>query len=107
MLGAVVSGSTITITYNISVSCDALGTAYSNFQYDSATGTTGGSITGCSHLNSVLTLTGSGPFTAPSGTASILYTEPPSPIVSNAVYATAVPTDFEGTETLPAADIAA
>jgi hypothetical protein len=99
MLSASVTTSSITITYNVSVSCDPTGTAYTDFVYDSATATSGGTITGCSHSGTVLTLAGT--FTLPTGTASITYTAPTSGTTSTAVYATAVPTDFAATQTLP------
>jgi hypothetical protein len=99
MLSASVTTSSISITYNVSVSCDPSGTASSDFVYDSATATPGGTITGCSHSGTLLTLAGS--FTLPTGTASITYTAPAMSTTSTAVYATAVPTDFAATQTLP------
>ncbi|MGB6770719.1 MAG: hypothetical protein WBF51_01760 [Candidatus Dormiibacterota bacterium] len=99
MVSVSVTTSSISITYNVSVSCDPAGTAYTDFVYDSATATSGGTITACSHSGEVLTLAGT--FTLPTGTASITYTAPGTSTTTTAVYATAVPTDFAATQTLP------
>ncbi|MGH9071429.1 MAG: hypothetical protein ACRDX8_09780, partial [Acidimicrobiales bacterium] len=103
MLSATVTATSITITYNTAVSCSPSGGADGDFAYDFSTSTSGGTVTSCHHTNAVLTLDGS--FSVPTGTASITYTEPASPSVTNAVYSTAVPTDFEATETLLDANI--
>jgi hypothetical protein len=98
MISAVVdtSAGTIAITYNISVSCDPAGSAWSQFTYDSATSTSGGTVTGCSHTNETVTLTLTS-LLPPGAGAAITYTAPGSPTETTAVYATAIPTDYAST----------
>jgi hypothetical protein len=99
MVSAVVTATTITITYNVSVSCGS--TAFSDFVYDSSSGVPGGAIIGCSGTTT-LVLTGAFN-TPPAGSASLAYTEPGAPSTSNAVYATGTTTDFAATQTLTGA----
>jgi hypothetical protein len=98
MVSAVVTaGTSIAITYNEGVSCPATG-ADSAFVYDYTTGFSGGTVTGCTTVGDVLTLTGALNAAMPS--ASIVYTAPAAATTSNAVYATDTTTDFAATQTL-------
>jgi len=91
MASAVVGSTTIAITYNENVTCDATGTVPGDFAYFS-TGTTSGLGTGtitAACATDVLTLTTTGTFTAPVGTtASIVYTAPATNSATASVYAT-------------------
>jgi hypothetical protein len=98
MVSAVVTaGMAIAITYNEGVTCPATG-ADSAFVYDYTTGFSGGTVTGCSTVGDVLTLTGA--FNAALASASIVYTAPGAPTTANAVYATGSMSDFAATQTL-------
>jgi hypothetical protein len=66
--------------------------------YDYTTGFSGGTVTGCSTVGDVLTLTGA--FNAALASASIVYTAPGAPTTANAVYATGSMSDFAATQTL-------
>jgi hypothetical protein len=108
MVSAVVGATTITITYNEPVSCSATGAELGQFAYDSATtptvvnGIT--SIASCAAgIGNTLVLTGV--FLAPTGSASIVYTELVPATTSNAVYATGTTTDFAANGSLPGSAI--
>ena len=106
MVSAVVTSGSIAITYGQPVSCPTTG-ADADFVYDSVTvpnPTPGGTVTGCTSSGDVLTLTATGGFNAPQGTAAIIYTEPGTPTVNNAVYATGT-TVFATSQTLGGASI--
>jgi hypothetical protein len=108
MVSAVVTNTSITITYGQPVSCPATG-ADGQFAYNSVTipnPVSGGTVTGCTTSGDVLTLTATGGFNAPQGTADIVYTEPGAPTVSNAVFATGT-TVFAAGQALPGSDITA
>ena len=96
MVSAVVVTGTITVTYNVPVSCPATG-ADADFVYDSAVlpaVVVGGVVTGCaSGTGDTLVLSASGGFNAPAGTARIVYTQA-APALTNAVYATGTTTGF-------------
>jgi hypothetical protein len=103
MDSAVVTASTIAITYSEGVTCPATG-ADGAFVYDYSGASLGGTATGCTTSGAVLTLTGA--FSVPAPSATIVYTEPATPTTSNAVTATGTTTDFAATQTLgPSAGI--
>jgi hypothetical protein len=100
MVSASVTASSIAITYNKGVFCPATG-ADTDFAYDYTTGTSGGTVGGCTTSGDVLTLTPatSTTFTLPTGsTGSIVYTAPTPSTTSNAVYAAG--NNFAATQTL-------
>jgi hypothetical protein len=91
MLSAVVSATSIVITYNEPVSCPTTAADVSAFVYDWTTSTSGGAATsgGCTTSGAVLTLAGS--FILPSGiSGSLVYTQVAGP-PAGAVFATANP----------------
>ena len=97
MVSAVVTATSVAITYSEDVSCPATG-ADGDFVYDSAFNTLGGAISGCATATDVLTL--SGIFNAATGAANIVYTAPAVSTLSNAVYATGSTSAFAATQTL-------
>jgi hypothetical protein len=98
MDSAVVTGATITITYNDVMNCPATG-ADGDFVYDYATGLSGGTITGCTFAGDTVILAGAFTLPGTSG-ASIVYTSPGSPSQTNAVFATVDFPQFPATQTL-------
>jgi len=102
MVSAVVTTTSLAITYNEAVSCPATG-ADSNFVYWVGT-VHGGTATGCSTAGDVLTLTGS--FTLPTGSdGSIEYFAPITSTTANSVYATSVTADYASSQTIPGSDV--
>jgi hypothetical protein len=111
MVSAVVTDTTISITYNEGVSCPATG-ADAAFVYDWTGAASGGTVTGCTTSSTnadVLVLTGSGlsPFILPSSTGGTLtYTagEGRSTAIADttsiSVYETGTTTSFSPTQTL-------
>jgi hypothetical protein len=100
MVSAVVTATTIAITYNgENLTCPNLAGAQADFAYYSA-GTTSGitAVTAAACATDVLTLTGT--FVLPGTGASIVYTAPASPTTSNAVSATSDFPQFAATQTL-------
>ena len=101
MVSAVVSATTIAITYNgETLTCPNLAGAQADFAYYSA-GTTSGitAVTAAACGTDVLTLTGT--FALPGTGASIVYTAPASPVAgTNAVSATSDFPQFAATQTL-------
>jgi hypothetical protein len=100
MVSAVVTATTIAITYNgENLTCPNLAGAQADFVYYSA-GTTSGitAVTAAACATDVLTLTGT--FALPGTGASIVYTAPASPTTSNAVSATSDFPQFAATQTL-------
>jgi hypothetical protein len=99
MASAVVTATSIAITYNEAVSCVAGAVTEAEFAYYSA-GTTSGitTLTAASCAGEVLTLTGT--FVLPGTGASIVYTEPASPTTLIAVSATTAYPQFAVTQTL-------
>ena len=94
---AVATAASITITYNEPVSCSA--GADGAFTYDSSSGVSGGTATGCaSGAGDTLVL--SGAFNAPQGSASLTYTAPATSTTSNAVYAAGSTSVFAATQTI-------
>jgi hypothetical protein len=91
---------TLVITYNENVSCDAIG-ADGDFAYFYDGLAPGGTVTGCTYAGKVLTLAGT--FTTPTVSPSIVYTAPTTPTMGNAVFATGTTTDFAATQTLSGA----
>jgi hypothetical protein len=101
---AVVTTSTITVTYNEAVSCDATsaGTAFNQFTYEWTGTVAGGSATGCSSSGDVLTLTGT--FHLDSG-GNLVYAVPGTNSETASVYATTNPAVYAGTQTLNGAAV--
>jgi hypothetical protein len=109
MVSAVVTPTTITITYNEGVSCPAAG-ADAAFVYDWTGAASGGTVTGCSTSTTnadALVLAASGGFTLPGSTGgSITYTAgagrstPVTDTDSISVFATASTSSFSPTQTL-------
>jgi hypothetical protein len=101
MVSAVVTATTIAITYNgETLLCPNLAGAQADFAYYSA-GTTSGitAVTAVACTTDVLTLTGT--FALPGTGASIVYTAPASPVAgTNAVSATSDFPQFAATQTL-------
>jgi hypothetical protein len=101
MVSAVVTATTIAITYNgETLTCPILAGAQADFAYYSA-GTTSGitAVTAVACATDVLTLTGT--FALPGTGASIVYTAPASPVAgTNAVSATSDFPQFAATQTL-------
>jgi hypothetical protein len=101
MVSAVVTATTIAITYNgETLLCPNLAGAQADFAYYSA-GTTSGitAVTAAACATDVLTLTGT--FALPGTGASIVYTAPASPVAgTNAVSATSDFPQFAATQTL-------
>jgi hypothetical protein len=89
-------GASLTVTYSEDVSCPPTG-ADGDFVYDSAFNTLGGSISGCTAVTNVLTLTGI--FNPATAAASLVYTAPASSSTLNAVYAAASTSAFAATQT--------
>jgi hypothetical protein len=89
-------GATLTVTYSENVSCPATG-ADGDFVYDSAFNTLGGSISGCTAANNVLTL--SGIFNPATAAASLVYTAPAVSTTANAVVAAGSTSAFAATQT--------
>jgi hypothetical protein len=88
MASAVVTDTSIAITYNQAVTCDAAGTVYKDFTYYSTGSTSGGGIASASCAGDVLTLLPTGIFTLPTG-GTIEYTVPSAGnSVTASVYAT-------------------
>jgi hypothetical protein len=107
MVSAVVTATTITVTYGQPVSCPT--TFNNDWTYYSATlpsDSVGGVVTGCTSSGDVLTLTATGGFNAPQGTAELLYTSPAGANPVNAVFATGT-TVVAATQPLPGSDITA
>jgi hypothetical protein len=102
MVSAVVSASSIAITYNEPVFCSSTGTAYEQFKYYTAGATSGGTVTaGCSVSGDVLTLVSTSGFVAASTSASIVYTEPGTDSATASVYAGSAPVAYAANQTLP------
>ena len=100
MVSAVVTDTSIAITYNEGVSCPTA--ASSDFGYLWTGSASGGTITAnsCTTSGDVLTLKGTD-FTLPGSTGgSIVYTAPAVSSTSNAVYATSNVAEFAATQTL-------
>ena len=98
MVSATVTDTAITITYNEGVACPATG-ADGAFTYDYSGSASGGTVTGCTAVGDVLTLTGT--FTLPIGTnGTILYTAPTGGTTANAVYASSNTAEFAATQTI-------
>jgi len=106
MASAVVTATSIAITYNENVTCVPGAVTEAEFAYYSA-GTTSGitTLTAASCATDVLTLTGT--FALPGTGASIVYTEPASPTTSIAVSATSAYPQFAVTQTLALTSAAA
>jgi hypothetical protein len=100
MVSAVVSPSSIAITYNEAVSCATA--AYSDFVYDAAAATSGGTIATASCSGSVVTLdpAASTTFVVPGTGASIVYTEPTTDSNAVSVFATSDFPQYAQTQTL-------
>src|ERR1035437_3312509 len=98
MVSATVANTAITITYNEGVGCPATG-ADTAFVYDWTGSASGGTVTGCTAIGNVLTLTGT--FILPSGTATIVYTAPTATnTTSNSVFASSNNSEFAATQTI-------
>jgi hypothetical protein len=97
MVSAVVTATTIAITYNEAVACPSTFTV-ADFAYNSAGTTSGGTVTACAAAADVVTLTGT--FTLPGNTANIVYTAPGASTTANAVNATIDFPQFAATQTL-------
>jgi hypothetical protein len=99
MASAVVTATSIAITYNENVSCAVGAVTEAEFAYYAA-GTTSGitTLTNAGCAGAVLTLTGT--FTLPGAGASVVYTAPASPTVATAVSATTAYPQFAVTQTL-------
>jgi hypothetical protein len=97
MVSAVVTATTIAITYNEAVACPSTFTV-ADFAYNSAGTTSGGTVTACGAAADVVTLTGT--FTLPGNTANIVYTAPGASTTANAVNATIDFPQFAATQTL-------
>jgi hypothetical protein len=106
MESAVVTDTSIAITYNGVVSCvTAVDASFGYFWTGAALG---GTITGaaCTASSNVLTLTATGGFTLPGSTGgSLVYTSPVTPLTTTAVYATGPV--FAATQTLSVSAAAA
>ncbi|MGO9583419.1 MAG: beta strand repeat-containing protein [Acidimicrobiales bacterium] len=92
MIGATYNpAGAVVVSFNEAVTC-AGGTADTDFVYDSSSGTSGGAITSCTNTGAgpafQVTLAGAAAFTAPTSTASVIYTEPAAPSAATAVFAT-------------------
>jgi hypothetical protein len=94
---ALVTASSIAITYNEAVSCPATG-ADADFTYYYQGVSVGGVASGCTASGAVLTLTGA--FVAPGASATLVYTAPATSTVANAVGAAGSTTVFAATQTL-------
>ncbi len=106
MESAVVTHSTIAITYNENVSCAAAVDGDFGYFWTGAAG--GGVITlaACTASSNVLTLTAAAGFTLPGSTGgSLVYTSPVTPLTTTAVYATGPV--FAATQTLSVSAAAA
>lgn len=100
---AVTAGQSIVITYTHDVNCPATG-ADGNFDYQYTVGAPAEPVTGCSRTGTdTLTLTGA--FNAPQGSASLTYTEPSSPTTANAVYHYETTSVFAPTQTISGSSI--
>jgi hypothetical protein len=100
MVSAVVTATSIAITYNEPVFCPTTFVT-GVFVYDYETATAGGTATACAASGDVLTLTPTSPniFTAPTSSASIVYTS--SGTLSSDVFAGSAPVAYAATQTLP------
>ncbi|MGO9964452.1 MAG: beta strand repeat-containing protein [Acidimicrobiales bacterium] len=107
MVSAVVTNGSIAVTYGQPVSCPT--TFTNDWTYYSVTlpaDQLGGMVTGCTASGDVLTLTATGGFNAPQGTASLTYTSPAGANPVNAVFATGT-TVVAATQVLPGSAITA
>jgi hypothetical protein len=109
MVSAVVTNTAITVTYGQAVSCPT--TFVNDWTYYSVTlpgDQLGGVVTGCTASGDVLTLTATGGFNAPQGTAELVYAAPApnGPPVTNSVFATGT-TVLAASQILPGSAITA
>ncbi len=109
MASAVVATGTITITYNLPVSCPTTFAGQDGFVYNSVSVPAvivGGTVTSCaSGTGNTLVLSATGGFNAPQGTAQLVYTEPGGATTVTAVYATGSTSDFALTQTIAGASL--
>lgn len=102
MVSAYTTNTTLVITYNEDVTCDASGTIPADFTYDYtgiASGFTGAVTAACS--GDTLTLTAATSVSPPTSTSTLVYTAPTTPSSTNAVYATgSTPAFYAATQTL-------